>query len=324
MLRFLAFKVAKSRLSWLQVMSPAEFQQLVEREGLVALNDSRVLDGFEGIFDFGLGPQEYLLRLVGGSFEALPSEGGNVIFNVNVTDLVFETAASKMIGTEIAKAGFTPASPVVGQSPLVLVWQREFCGDDFRVITVMDDRLVHSHEFLLWLKELKNKKNVIVFGTDKTSISICSTVRDIDVGEYIVSQFADDVLKWVATNTDSENLPDLYPDLDLIVRVETASVFFKKKQIKIKKEGKPIEYVVGCSKLEGDMTSEKFADKYLGVSDYNAKGKLNTARSELTKALKQTFSDAGELAYALRILVSDRENNMVSSKLKEVKFIVIE
>ncbi|MBV2168816.1 MAG: hypothetical protein KUL82_08925 [Bdellovibrio sp.] len=297
---------------------------MVERGGLYAINEARALDGFEGIFDFGFGAQEYLLRGTNGTFEAIPSEGGDVILNADLANLVYETAPSKMLGIELAKAGFVPTSPVAGQSAQVLVWQREFAGDQYRIITVLDDQVVQTHQFLLWLKELKNRKNVIVFGSEKASIAICSTVPDIDVGDFILSQFSEDVLTWIAANTDAQNLPALYPDMDLIVRVETASVFFKGKQVKIKKEGKPIEYIVGCSKLEGDMTAGKFGDKFLGVKEYLGPSAVNTARSELKKALKLTFTDATDLEYALNILVSERENNTVSSKLKEVKFVVIE
>lgn len=315
-------KAIKSKISWEKILPSKSVSQLIESGGLTVVSDPNVLHGLEELLDTGNGPQEYNIFHLGGIYELTPVDGGSTI-TFDLADKIFEATPEKALQRFLVKSGFELQSPSSGQSELVHLWKRPFANKSFTVVTTLDDQLVQSDQFQLWLKDMTTNSHLIILGRDVRALAQCALNRGVQVGTLETDDISAYTLSWIASLVDVRYMVELFPEKKLIIHVPSSTVFFEKTLIKLKGQSKPLEYILGCTKLEGSMNEREFA-KYLGIHDDDFKKKLTDARAELNRAIKKAYegNPAGE-AKAHAFLLSEKKKNLIESNLKAIDFVVI-
>lgn len=324
----------RSKDDWISRLGESNFYSLCAIKVLTPLK-ADLVDGHCGIFNLGMGVQEYEIR-VGEGTRAYPTVGGSVVHLQSCESLFFIADPAKFFLAISEANGFIIEDGTQIPDQSVSIAKREIDGKLFKLIYVMNEPWIASFGTAEVINQIANGcESLILFMENPPKAFPWSVEGKLHLRTAYFptcDQRWKFPREWVCHprfGICTEKIAEFYDDKKIVFDAVAGRIFIFRKEILLQKNSRPYHFIRG-QLLRGTsaMAADAFSKAFLGDdgSQQDPKAVFQQAKNQAGNAIKKAISDEAELAQVFTMLdpgVQPGKRGMVHSNLTENDFIFL-
>ncbi len=324
----------RSKDDWISRLGESNFDSFCLLQVLTPLR-SEAVDGHCGIFNFGMGLQEYEIR-VDESVRAYPIVGGAVVHLTSCEGLFFVADPTKFFFSISETNGFTLEDGNQIPDKCVAIAKREIGGKLFKLIFVTNDSWITSFGAAESINRIANGCEGLILFMEIPPKAFPWSVEGKLHLRTAAFPTSDQQWKfpreWICHprfGIATEQIAEFYQDKKIVFDAVTGRIFIFGKEIVLQKKSRPYHFIRG-QLLRGTsaMAADAFSKAFLGEdgSQQDPKVVFQQAKTQAGNAIKKAISNESELEQVFMMLdpgVQPGYRGMVHSNLTENDFIFL-